>query len=680
MCCSAIAASTLSLIAMGANAAENDPQVTKALGFKPRQPNVVYDVVAPDDVEKCTSRYEKKDGNEGLSIYGPGDQLLRRFTDLNSDRQVDQWCYYKDGIEVYRDIDSDFNSTADQYRWLGTNGTRWAIDKDEDGTIDSWKSISPEEVTIEVIESIKTKNANRFQALVLTKSEIESLGLGGDKAGKLQERVAETKSSFAEFVRSQKLISSSTKWAHFAADKPGVVPAGTDGASKDITAYENVIAIVDNEGTSQQLLVGTMVQAGNVWKITDCPKAVMEGSTIAEGGFFFPVVAANRVTSGAGSSGGMSQAMQALLVDLEKIDSQIQAGPDAAKLTSLHESRAQLLLKLVEAAGTSGDAEQWGRQFVDSTSSAAMQGQFPKGIEFLRMFEATLANMPVGKTLLPYVVYRALTTEFQVESSKPDSNFSRLQDRYLENLEEFVEAYPNSPEVADAMVQIAVTNELLANMDKARVWFDKASTKFPETTEGKKARGALNRLNLVGRKFAIAGKTLDNKSVETGKLAGRPIVVHYWASWCSTCRPDIVAMQKQLSRRPNSFHVVGINMDNDAKVAKESLPEGAGNWPHIHDAKGFDSELAIGLGVFSPPVTVLIDQEGIVSVCATNFVGEIETKLEAMLAAGNPGGNANAANKPKPAPAPNIPNNAKVNGGTPPNAKNSQQPPKQPRK
>ena len=49
--------------------------------------------------------------------------ILRKFVDTNGDNVVDQWSYYKDGVEVYRDIDSNFNGKADQYRWFNTGGT-----------------------------------------------------------------------------------------------------------------------------------------------------------------------------------------------------------------------------------------------------------------------------------------------------------------------------------------------------------------------------------------------------------------------------------------------------------------------------------------------------------------------------------------------------------------------------
>ena len=81
------------------------------------------------------------------SSKGPRGVILRKFVDTNDDNIVDQWSYYKDGLEVYRDIDSNFNGKADQYRWFHTGGSRWGIDTKEDGTIDYWKSISAEEVT-----------------------------------------------------------------------------------------------------------------------------------------------------------------------------------------------------------------------------------------------------------------------------------------------------------------------------------------------------------------------------------------------------------------------------------------------------------------------------------------------------------------------------------------------------
>ena len=106
------------------------------------QKEIVIDRPSPADAAKCTIKAEKTSGKTGWVVRDAGGQMLRNFIDTNGDNMVDQWCYYKDGIEVYRDIDSNFNRKADQYRWLNTAGTRWGIDTNEDTKIDYWKTIS----------------------------------------------------------------------------------------------------------------------------------------------------------------------------------------------------------------------------------------------------------------------------------------------------------------------------------------------------------------------------------------------------------------------------------------------------------------------------------------------------------------------------------------------------------
>ena len=58
----------------------------------------------------------------------------------------------------------------------------------------------------------------------------------------------DARSGFSSLADRQKLITAKTEWTNFGATQPGVLPAGTDGTSKDITVYENVVAMVDNNG------------------------------------------------------------------------------------------------------------------------------------------------------------------------------------------------------------------------------------------------------------------------------------------------------------------------------------------------------------------------------------------------------------------------------------------------
>lgn len=614
-------------------AAERDAQVVKALSYSPRQSSIAFDKVAEKEIDSCTGKYETRNGFEGLVIYGSSGQPLRRFVDSNGDRQVDQWCYYKDGIEVYRDIDIDFNGVADQYRWLGTAGTRWGIDSNEDGKIDEWKSISAEEVTIEVVEAIKTRDEERFRKLLVTDSELKQLGLGEDKGDQLSSRLSIAKKGFVEFARSQKLIGANTKWAHFAADKPGVVPAGTEGSSRDIIAYENAIAIVENDNASQQLMIGTLVQIDGAWRLADLPKAITEGVTLADSGLFFPAAASNRIGGSGSADGSLSQDVQNMLADLERIENAFKDPTNDR--SKLQEDKANLLQKLVVANKDTDELELWVKQFADSTSSAAQIGEFVEGVEKMRDMIRFLSNVPKGKDYVAYVAYRLISTDYTVKSTGDKVDFAKLQSDYMEQLEEFAASYPESVDAADAMIQIGLNHELSGNEKDAESWYRKVATKFPKTTQGEKASGALARLTLEGRQIGLVGKTLDGKSIDSKSMAKMPILVHYWASWCGPCKADMAEIRKvQAKYARQNLQIIGVNLDTDAKVAVEFLNSNkAFPWPHIHEQGGFESSLAIRLGVLSVPITFLIDGDGRVVKRTSHFSKDMQDALEELMTA-----------------------------------------------
>src|SRR5215510_11216885 len=148
--------------------AAQSPTPEMALRFAPVQPYVDYAKPTAEEIKQCTIKPEKE-GNVIAWVVRSGDgEILRRFADTNSDNKVDQWCYYLDGLEVYRDIDSNFNESADQYRWFNTGGMKWGVDKDENKKIDSWKQISPHEVAEQVVLALKSKDPARFNLVLLT--------------------------------------------------------------------------------------------------------------------------------------------------------------------------------------------------------------------------------------------------------------------------------------------------------------------------------------------------------------------------------------------------------------------------------------------------------------------------------------------------------------------------------
>jgi hypothetical protein len=243
------------------------PSVADALALKPIQKGVDYELVPAELAAKCTVEDVKVKGWTGWEVVAPDGSILRRFADTNGDKKIDLWSYFKHGMEVYRDVDQNFNGKADQYRWLASGGTRWGLDEDEDGRIDAWKQISAEEVSAELVAALRDQDPRRFAPLLIAQSELESLGLDEAKSQQIATKVNRAARDFEDLAKRQKSVGADAKWVQFAATSPGLVPSGTNGSTKDVVVYENAVAMFEDGDRNGQLMVGTLVQVGSAWRL-----------------------------------------------------------------------------------------------------------------------------------------------------------------------------------------------------------------------------------------------------------------------------------------------------------------------------------------------------------------------------------------------------------------------------
>ncbi len=588
-------------------------KLAKALAFKPRQADVNYELVKPDQLADCSLEETVRADGKGFLVTGPGAVPLRWFADTNGDNRLDRWCYYNAGVEVYRESDTDFNEVADEFRWLSTEGLRWGKDKDEDGSIDQWNMISAEEVTAEVVRATATRDADRFARLLISDSEIASLGLGKEKVDMLTNRVADARKQFAAWTAGQNVISKQSKWTNFGADKPGIVPAGTDGSKNDIVVYENVVALLEDAGKSKQLLVGTMIQVGPTWRLVDLPKTVSEGAEVSDSGVFFSVSFQPRGASGSTeSAGGISKAMQQLVTDLQDVDEKLQSRSlSESDRAVLQSRRADALEKLISASTDAEERKNWIRQFADTVSAAAQVGEYPQGVKRLQDFVGKLAGANATQDDIAYVVFRTMTADNNYKMQQPKADFDALQKAYLADLEAFIAKYPATDDTAEAMIQIALSAEFSGDTKLAEKWYDQAATKFADTLPGKKAAGALRRLALVGEKFGLEGKLLDGRTFSSPALAGGPVVYHCWASWCEGCKAEMRGLKELQSKYSKSkLSIVGINFDNTKQSANDFLKQNSFPWMHLFDEGGLDSNVAVAYGILTLPVNIIVDKNG----------------------------------------------------------------------
>ncbi len=566
---------------------------------------VTMDVVAEADIDNC--RLEKIDEAKlaGYEVFSPTGTILRRFLDTNNDRKLDVWCYYAGGVEVYRDIDSDFNGKADQYRWLGTAGSRWAIDANEDQVIDSWKRISAQEATAEVIAALGNRDANRFQRVLPQANEIAKWGVGDEMQKKLVDRVEAARKGFADLATSQKVVQKTSRWSHFAANNPGIVPAGTNGSQQDITVYEGVVAMIETDGKPAQVFIGTMVETEAGWRLVELPVPISEDQPLTDvAGVFFSGRAKNPVDGGS----KMNSGTEALVADLEKIDRQMAVAKKPEEIARLHADRAATLEKIAEAS-TGADRDIWYRQLIETVASAANGGDFPAGKDYLaKLSDRVMKNQP---SLHGYAKYQAVFAEYLARQGQPKPDLPKIQQWWLDQLDTFVREFPNDPQAAEAYRQLGFNKEFEGEEAEALKWYRQAAAKFSTTDAGKISAGAVRRLESVGKTLDLKGTTLDGKPFSIKDLQGRPIVVQYWASWCEPCKQDMKLLAQLESRyKDRSLAVVCINVDDRKEDALKHVRDNRIAWPQLHEPGGLESGLATQLGVQTLPMMLLIDASG----------------------------------------------------------------------
>ena len=607
------------------------PSASAALRLAPIQKDVDYDTPSTEEQEKCSVKAENRGTAGGWVVRDPSERLLRQYLDTNKDNKVDQWCYYKDGVEVYRDIDANFNGKADQYRWLGTAGIRWGLDRDEDGSVDTWKMISAEEVTAEVVAALRDRDVSRFRAVLLTTGELDTLGLGDVQKKDLSEKIAKSSSEFGALAQRQKVVGQGSRWIHFGGTRPGVLPAGSNGSTKDLVVYDNVTAVVETDGKHAQLAVGTLVRVGDLWRVVNLPQSLVDGQASSElTGIFFNAVMTRPVSTEVPVEGGLSEAMQKLIADFEEIDKSLRAATTTTQKISLHQRRADILEKLTSETKEKGERNNWVRQFADTISAAVQAKEFPAGIDRLSAFQEKLDKAGDADGAA-YVRYRYMSAVYSKSLEDPEADFAKIQEDWLKQLEGFVEKYPKAEDAADAMLQLALAQEFAGKEDDAKKWYKRIITDFPGAALSKKAEGAIRRLDSVGKTISFSGRSIDGRTVSLDSYKGKVVLLHYWATWCEPCKQDLDVLKNLYAKYgKDGFTLIGVSLDSERGEVDEYVRSSRLPWAQLYEEGGLDSRLANELGILTLPAMMLFDKQGRV-VSRSIHTGELDTELGKLL-------------------------------------------------
>ncbi|HEY2841431.1 MAG TPA: thioredoxin-like domain-containing protein [Pirellulales bacterium] len=612
----------LSLAGLASRPAQAAVTVEAAMKLAPIQKDVEFDTPTKEELERCTIKAEKVGGQTGWVVRDGGGQILRRFVDTNTDNTVDQWSYFQDGLEVYRDVDSDFNGKPDQTRWFNTAGVRWGLDTNEDGRIDRWKEISAEEVSAEVVRAMADKDVARFNRLLITPEELRGLGLSENRQKDLEAKSAGASEEFRKQAASEKSVAPGGRWIQFGASHPGLIPSGTDGSTKDLVVYENGVAMVESGGKHDQLQLGTMIRVGDTWRLIGPPGEV---------GYFFTARVADRENNSDGGSaaGGPPTG---LLAEIEALDKAIALTSNPQEQANLTAKKADAMMKIAEAVTSTEDRNQWIKQMADMISATVQSGIWPEGVDRLKKLYTELAKDQATEELSSYVEFRYLTADYGAALAR-NEEFQAVQAKWLKSLEKFVTDHPKSADTAEAMLQLAIAHEFAGQENDAKKWYAQIRDNFPDSSSSKKAAGAVVRLDSVGKPIKLKGpsSTPGAKSIDLAAYAGKVVLIQYWATWCEPAKVDL-AQLKELHAQfgKDGFALIGVSLDAKAEELSDYLKKNRLPWAQIYEPGALDSRLANELGILTLPTMILVGKDGRV-VNRNVHITELEREVGNLL-------------------------------------------------
>lgn len=600
--------------------------------FKPTQAAATeYDT--PTTAEALAAcKVEKATKPAGWLVRDGQGRILRKFVDAKGTGKLNQWSYYQDGFEVYREVDSDGDQSLDEARWLNAGGSRVA--QIRSSKIVGWTRLSAEEASRVMVQALVTKDAGLLNSIMAQPKELAALGLPAESTKSLAAAAANRAEAVNALMSQLTGWTETTSWLRFDGHMPHVIPADAASLPADILTYENGVVFVGSGAQGAQsdpaktsyLQVPEMVKVGETWKFVSLPRAINPGSNEPATGAEIDTVRSIVYRNSANPSGpGGNPALETALKALADFDSKNSAAlgsgnrQDAAKY---HVARVPVL-RAVMLAASDTDKITYLRQIVDSLAAAAQTGQYDDGFKVLDQLAKE------DPSIASYVAFRRISAEFALANEEPGANLFKVQRDWLANLEKFLTAYPKAAEAPEALLQLASINEFNADEDKAKVYYKRLAEQFPESDFGKKSAGALQRLESVGRALPLKGKTTTGQAVDLSKgIAGKNVAVVFWASWAEPSRKDLADLTKLAASKAGNLEVVTISLDNTAEDLQAFLKANPVSLPIIFEAGGMDGRLAQEFGIISLPTVFLIDDSGKVTNRLVRTSAEIAKQLD----------------------------------------------------
>jgi thiol-disulfide isomerase/thioredoxin len=112
----------------------------------------------------------------------------------------------------------------------------------------------------------------------------------------------------------------------------------------------------------------------------------------------------------------------------------------------------------------------------------------------------------------------------------------------------------------------------------------------------------------VAEALRFSGTTIEGADWRGADLAGKPVILWFWAPWCTICRSEAPGIAEVAADLEGQVAIVGVSGRGEVPAMKQFVDDtGTGALTHLADV---DGSIWSRFGVVSQPTFVLVSPDG----------------------------------------------------------------------
>jgi peroxiredoxin len=130
---------------------------------------------------------------------------------------------------------------------------------------------------------------------------------------------------------------------------------------------------------------------------------------------------------------------------------------------------------------------------------------------------------------------------------------------------------------------------------------------------------------------ALSLPSLDGKTVSLADYRGKPVVLAYWASWCTPCKAEIPILNRMYQNArgtPEEFEILAVSVDEDRAAAEGFARDNGMKYPVLLDP---EKKTVDAFHVDSVPSLLVVDRSGQIAYGRSGFDQRTPIELSGKL-------------------------------------------------